>query len=469
MADAAIIPTDVHGVAFSAATSLTKGPLTMSLTKPFRNYAAGASVALAMMLASAPARAQNIFFDWGSNETVNDSGREIVNFEDKARPGELIVSFGDRRVFFIVAPGKALSYPIAVPREKSKWAGVTSVSQKRVNPSWTPTPEMMIENPRLPPWVPGGHPMNPLGTHAMYLGSSAYRIHGTDAPWTIGTAASKGCVRMYNKDVQDLYPRVPIGTKVTVTYQTYKFSPVDGDSAKSILAGLDKGKKFKAGDDVAASAEQATKKWHGDDSDDGAPVHKTAANASDAAEDKDSADKSSSEKRNSSKAGDEKTGSEKNDAGESADTTPAHDTDSDAALEHKTHNRDKHAVETGSVETDKPKDKDKSEAGDKAGSEAAREKADAKERMASKEKLEAKARKAAASEDASAIANRALAAAERAAAAAERAADAAERASAAAIKATSRSEHASESNSEPTKAAEAAPAMAWPVVKSGTP
>ena len=440
----------------------------MSLTKPFRIYAASASVALAMMLASAPARAQNIFFDWGSNESVNDSGREIVNFEDKARPGELIVSFGDRRVFYIVAPGKALSYPIAVPREKSKWAGVTSVSQKRVSPSWTPTPEMIRENPRLPPWVPGGHPMNPLGTHALYLGSSAYRIHGTDAPWTIGTAASKGCVRMYNKDVQDLYPRVPVGTKVTVTYQTYKFSPLDGDSAKGILAGLDKGKKFKAGDDVATSAEKATKKWRGDDSDDGAPIQKTVANASDEDrnkdkdkdKDEDSADKSSP--GNSDK-------SDKETSGKSADTTAAGDADSDAALERKTRNRDKPAVETGSVDTDKAKDKDKSEAGDKSDSEAAREKADAKERMASKEKLDAKARKAAASEDASAIANRALAAAERAAAAAERAADAAERASAAAIKATSKSDHASESNSEPTKSAEAAPAMAWPVVKSGTP
>jgi hypothetical protein len=73
----------------------------------------------------------------------------------------------------------------------------------------------------LPRWVPGGHPMNPLGVRALYLGSSAYRIHGTDAPWTIGTAVSKGCIRMYNQDVLDLYPRVSTGAVVTVTWQRF--------------------------------------------------------------------------------------------------------------------------------------------------------------------------------------------------------------------------------------------------------
>jgi hypothetical protein len=83
---------------------------------------------------------------------------------------------------------------------------------------------MLAENPRLPPWVPGGHPMNPLGVRALYLGASSYRIHGTDAPWTIGTEASKGCIRMYNRDVLDLYPRAQIGAKVTVTWQRFDAS-----------------------------------------------------------------------------------------------------------------------------------------------------------------------------------------------------------------------------------------------------
>ncbi len=117
---------------------------------------------------------------------------------------------------------EAVSYPIAIPREQSRWQGVMSITQKRVNPSWTPTPTMRAENPRLPMWVPGGHPMNPLGVRGLYLGSSTYRIHGTDAPWTIGQPVSKGCIRMYNQDVIELYDRVNVGTKVTVTWQRFQ-------------------------------------------------------------------------------------------------------------------------------------------------------------------------------------------------------------------------------------------------------
>ena len=145
----------------------------------------------------------------------------MVSFSPKFGKGQVIVSFGDRRLYYVTQPGQAISYPIAIPREQSRWAGVTSVSQKRENPSWTPTPTMIAENPRLPRWVPGGHPMNPLGNRALYLGSSMYRIHGTDAPWTIGNAVSKGCIRLYNQDVADLYPRVSIGTKVTVTWDRF--------------------------------------------------------------------------------------------------------------------------------------------------------------------------------------------------------------------------------------------------------
>jgi lipoprotein-anchoring transpeptidase ErfK/SrfK len=170
------------------------------------------------MLASlpAPASAQDLFsFLWSGGS------REIVGFHPSYAPRQIIVSFGDRRLYWIHKKGEAISYPIAVPREQSRWAGVTSVSRKAVNPPWTPTPEMIRENPNLPSWVPGGHPMNPLGVRALYLGASSYRIHGTDAPWTIGTAASKGCIRMYNEDVLDLYPRIPMGTKVTVTWKQF--------------------------------------------------------------------------------------------------------------------------------------------------------------------------------------------------------------------------------------------------------
>lgn len=159
---------------------------------------------------------------WGGGQTLGGSGREIVRFSPQHAPGQVIVSFGDRRLYLVTRSGEAVSYPIAIPREQSRWQGITNVSQKRENPSWTPTPTMIAENPRLPRWVPGGHPLNPLGVRALYLGSSTYRIHGTDAPWTIGSAVSKGCIRMYNQDVIDLYPRVPVGTKVTVTWASYR-------------------------------------------------------------------------------------------------------------------------------------------------------------------------------------------------------------------------------------------------------
>ena len=198
----------------------------------FLGRAAIAAAAAAVMtgLATAPASAQ-LFWDWGGGSMVGGSGREVVSFSPHYTKGQIIVSFGDRRLYYISQPGQALSYPIAIPRDQSRWQGVTSVSDKRVNPSWTPTPTMVAENPRLPRWVPGGHPMNPLGVRALYLGSSTYRIHGTDAPWTIGTAVSKGCIRMYNQDVLDLYPRVPVGTKVTVTWD--RFTTVASNAASS--------------------------------------------------------------------------------------------------------------------------------------------------------------------------------------------------------------------------------------------
>ena len=193
----------------------------MSMATRLRRLVVAAGAAVGCFgLQIAPASAQ-LFWDWGGGNLVGGSGREVVRFDPHFSKGQIIVSFGDRRLYYIARPGEAISYPIAIPRDESRWQGVTTISNKRVNPSWTPTPTMMAENPRLPRWVPGGHPMNPLGVRALYLGSSTYRIHGTDAPWTIGTAVSKGCIRMYNQDVLDLYPRASIGAKVTVTWQHF--------------------------------------------------------------------------------------------------------------------------------------------------------------------------------------------------------------------------------------------------------
>jgi lipoprotein-anchoring transpeptidase ErfK/SrfK len=175
---------------------------------------------VSLPMASAASAQDLISFLWGGDSEWG-GGRQTVAFSPQYKPGQVIVSFGDRRLYLVNQPGQAISYPIAVPREKSRWQGVTVVSDKKVNPNWTPTPDMRAENPKLPNFVPGGHPLNPLGVRALYLGSSTYRIHGTDAPWTIGQAVSKGCIRMYNQDVLDLYPRVPVGTRVTVTWQRF--------------------------------------------------------------------------------------------------------------------------------------------------------------------------------------------------------------------------------------------------------
>lgn len=184
------------------------------LTRRFVWTIAAAGIALTSMAASASA--QGFFsFLWSGGS------REVVSFPASVAPRQIIVSFGDRRLYWVHRRGEAISYPIAVPRQDSRWQGVTSVSSKRVNPSWTPTAQMRRENPSLPAFMPGGHPRNPLGVRALYLGSSLYRIHGTDAPWTIGEAVSRGCIRMYNEDVLDLYPRIPVGTRVTVTWRKY--------------------------------------------------------------------------------------------------------------------------------------------------------------------------------------------------------------------------------------------------------
>ncbi len=230
----------------------------MRLRSP-RLFLAAAALAVAALGSAAPAMAEtDSGWFWGGGDTPNSSGREFVRINTGHSAGEVVVSFGDRRLYFITKQGEAISYPIAIPREQSRWQGNTSVSQKRENPSWTPTAEMRQENPKLPNWVPGGHPMNPLGVRALYLGSSTYRIHGTDAPWTIGSAVSKGCIRMYNQDVIDLYPRVKVGAKVLVTWQTFKTSA--GASAAASDNDGDDRRKYKKADTASTQKRAVTKR-----------------------------------------------------------------------------------------------------------------------------------------------------------------------------------------------------------------
>ena len=179
----------------------------------------------------APASAQSF---WGSSWGANSvSDKYTVAFPKKYSGGQLIVSFGDRRLYHVIKRGRAVSYPIAVPRAQSRWQGVERVSMKRVNPSWTPTPKMRRENPKLPAYVPGGHPRNPMGVRAIYLGNTLYRIHGTDAPWTIGRNVSKGCIRLHNAHVVELYNRVRVGMKVTATWKRFRSASVASGASRS--------------------------------------------------------------------------------------------------------------------------------------------------------------------------------------------------------------------------------------------
>jgi lipoprotein-anchoring transpeptidase ErfK/SrfK len=141
--------------------------------------------------------------------------RQIVPYEGAEKPGTVIINTPERLLYLVESGGKALRYGIGVGRPGFTWAGVKVVSMKREWPDWRPPEEMLQRRPDLPHFMTGG-PDNPLGARALYLGSSLYRIHGSNEPWTIGTQVSSGCIRMRNEDVIDLYGRVGVGTKVVV-------------------------------------------------------------------------------------------------------------------------------------------------------------------------------------------------------------------------------------------------------------
>jgi lipoprotein-anchoring transpeptidase ErfK/SrfK len=141
--------------------------------------------------------------------------KQLVDYQGKEGPGTIIVDTPNKFLFLVQADGKALRYGIGVGRPGFTWSGIKQISAKKEWPAWTPPPEMLARRPDLPRHMEGG-PQNPLGARAMYLGSSLYRIHGSNEPWTIGTNVSSGCIRMRNEDVIDLYGRVNVGAKVVV-------------------------------------------------------------------------------------------------------------------------------------------------------------------------------------------------------------------------------------------------------------
>jgi lipoprotein-anchoring transpeptidase ErfK/SrfK len=141
--------------------------------------------------------------------------REMVNSPGRFAPGTIYIDTAERRLYLILGNGEALRYGIGVGRDGFGWAGTHRITAKKEWPGWTPPAEMRARRPDLPAYLPGGIE-NPLGARAMYLGSTLYRIHGSNEPETIGHAVSSGCIRMTNEDVTDLYNRVSVGTVVVV-------------------------------------------------------------------------------------------------------------------------------------------------------------------------------------------------------------------------------------------------------------
>jgi lipoprotein-anchoring transpeptidase ErfK/SrfK len=141
--------------------------------------------------------------------------RQIVAYPTREAAGTVIIDTPNTYLYYVLGGGQAIRYGIGVGRDGFTWSGVQTITRKAEWPDWTPPPEMIARQPYLPRQMAGG-PGNPLGARAMYLGGTVYRIHGTNAPQTIGTHVSSGCIRLTNQDVTDLYSRVNVGTKVIV-------------------------------------------------------------------------------------------------------------------------------------------------------------------------------------------------------------------------------------------------------------
>jgi lipoprotein-anchoring transpeptidase ErfK/SrfK len=144
---------------------------------------------------------------------------QMVDYQTKEAPGTVIIDTNNRFLYLVMDGGKARRYGVGVGKPGFEWAGAHKVTRKAEWPDWTPPSEMISREAAKGHYLPArmdGGPENPLGARAMYLGSTLYRIHGTNAPWTIGSAVSSGCIRLRNEDVVDLYERVKVGTRVIV-------------------------------------------------------------------------------------------------------------------------------------------------------------------------------------------------------------------------------------------------------------
>jgi lipoprotein-anchoring transpeptidase ErfK/SrfK len=185
-----------------------------------RRFATAAAIAIAASALATQASANP--FAWlgyaatdNGNQVRADLRRATVNYPTNEAPGTVIVDTQNTYLYYVLGGGQAIRYGIGVGREGFTWSGVKTVERKSEWPDWTPPPEMIARSPYLPRFMAGGV-TNPLGARAMYLSGSFYRIHGTNAPSTVGSRATAGCIRMVNDDVIDLYDRVKVGAKVVV-------------------------------------------------------------------------------------------------------------------------------------------------------------------------------------------------------------------------------------------------------------
>ncbi len=144
------------------------------------------------------------------------SARQFIHVPDVWSPGTIVIKLSEHKLYFVLTKKSAIGYPVAVPRKGREWSGRATVSGKLTDPDWVPPDAVREDHPDLPPYVPHGSPMNPLGARAILLDRGQVAIHGSSAKTrrSIGTAASYGCIRMLNEDVIDLYGRVSIGTPV---------------------------------------------------------------------------------------------------------------------------------------------------------------------------------------------------------------------------------------------------------------
>jgi len=160
-------------------------------------------------------RSSGSFFERVFGGGTGPIPRRRVSFDTHYKPGTIVVSTKERRLYLVTGEGEALRYGIGVGRIGFTWKGTHRITAKREWPDWTPPPQMLRRRPDLPRYMPGGED-NPLGARALYLGSTLFRIHGSNEPETIGTAVSSGCFRLTNDDVVDLYDRVKVGALVIV-------------------------------------------------------------------------------------------------------------------------------------------------------------------------------------------------------------------------------------------------------------